>query len=189
MSDKLAKRRGKELLQMVKASRHEAVARHLAGGAVDLEVCDESGWTPLIWAANEGSSAMVRMLLAAGADVDHQDHTGYTCLHQAVYRHRLGLLDVLLEFGVDPNQRSGGMQTPLHIACAHESVAMVLRLLDAGANPNLLDSKGRTALELDESGLVRGAVVSREVQAQLGEVFSPSADSGVAMARQRGVAL
>lgn len=57
-----------DLIAGVRAGDLQRVAALLAAG-VDIEACDEHGWTPLCWAAGAGDAAIVQLLLDRGANV------------------------------------------------------------------------------------------------------------------------
>ena len=48
---------------------NEAVKQHLSAGT-DVNVKDESGWTPLHWAASKVHNKTAKLLIRAGADVN-----------------------------------------------------------------------------------------------------------------------
>lgn len=57
----------------------------LSTRAVDNNLQDTQGWTPLRWAAAHGQLKIVEMLLRAGADVDACDKYGWTALRWAAH--------------------------------------------------------------------------------------------------------
>eukprot|EP00915_Cephaloidophora_sp_WS-2016_P005723 GHVH01007594.1.p1 GENE.GHVH01007594.1~~GHVH01007594.1.p1 ORF type:complete len:468 (-),score=26.65 GHVH01007594.1:70-1473(-) len=50
---------------------------------MSLELQDDNGRTPLIWASNRGSLVCTQWLLSRGAHLGHRDHSGRTALHMA----------------------------------------------------------------------------------------------------------
>ncbi len=54
--------------------------RSLLAKAVDVNVRDEYGWTPLLWAAMNGNADIARVLLAAGANPNTRNKYGWTPL-------------------------------------------------------------------------------------------------------------
>lgn len=59
--------------------------------AVDLEIHDALGWTPLMTAVNRGSKQNVNMLLARGAKVDCDWTKGMSLIADAMNHNDLGL--------------------------------------------------------------------------------------------------
>ena len=102
----------------------------------DIDVRDGDGWTPLMYAAKSGSSAIVKYLIQRGANpnlrqvchipIPSSSHTvmfpfpqsaGFSALYLASQEGHACICCLLLEVGADPNL-SGGSQDlgPLHIA-------------------------------------------------------------------------
>lgn len=102
---------------------------------VDLAVCDDAGYTPLI-AAIEGARAdrleVLQRLIAAGAPLNGQGINGWTPLHMAAARDDVAALELLLEAGADVSIRTGvdGYATPLEEA-RHLGQLRAARCLEA----------------------------------------------------------
>ena len=87
--------------------------------------------TPLMIAAQEGTTAAARLLLARGATVGFRDSYGSTALHAAAdawWSENTELVSVLLEAGADPLARNSRDRTPrdLAIAAGHGASAALL---------------------------------------------------------------
>lgn len=72
----------------------------------DVQRRDESGRTPLHYAAGVGAAA-VEMLVSRGAAVNAQDKDGTTPLHAAVDRGSVTAVEALLRAGADPGLFDG----------------------------------------------------------------------------------
>lgn len=67
----------------------------------DLNREDEDGWTPVHWAAWNGSVEALKMVLSKGGDADRIDGKGNTPLHTAaIYGHQ-GALELLVSHGAN----------------------------------------------------------------------------------------
>ena len=156
-----------------------AVGALLAAGA-DANAADDSGQTPIYWAAQhvrysgigyishltgaalyhynrQRARSVIESLLEAGGRVDIEDRWGGTPLHWAASRGSVDALQALLESSssglVNEQDRQGF--TPLHLAVYNPipeaSEAMVRALLAAGADASIPNASGRTALGLLQS--------------------------------------
>lgn len=82
----------------------QAMTALLLEHGADVHRRDESGRTPLHYAAGVGVVA-IQMLLAKGAAVNAQDDAGTTPLHVAVDRGSGTAVEALLRAGADPEMR------------------------------------------------------------------------------------
>jgi cytohesin len=118
------------------------VKRLLKSGA-EVDARNNSGWTPLHFAAQSQDENTIRALLAAGADVDARDDetSGTPLIFAADCGIDEGCIKALLEVGADVNARDRGGQTALHLAAYMGNAAGVKALLEAGAEVNAQDNK------------------------------------------------
>jgi len=113
------------------------------GGGVDDRfnppgVRDEEhgGYTPLLFAAQQGGVDAAGVLLGAGANVNDTAPNGASALVVAAHSGHGALAAFLLEQGADPNAAGAGY-TALHAAILRGDAALVKALLAKGADPNL----------------------------------------------------
>jgi FOG: Ankyrin repeat len=99
----------------IEANFEEIVEVYLEAG-LDLNIRDQSGYTPLICAAAMGRLAIVRRLLAAGCGVNVPDSDSMTALHHAAIRQDELMLQVLVANGANPEHRSSHGKTALELA-------------------------------------------------------------------------
>ena len=72
-----------------------------------LNATDDTGNTPLIWAANAGQTEAVEFLLREGVDVNHKGFMGNTSLSRVTQRGDVDCVQILLSAGgADPNIRN-----------------------------------------------------------------------------------
>jgi ankyrin repeat protein len=130
----LLEQQNKERLLMA-GREHGAVVKMLLGtGKVDVDSKDESGRTPLSWAAEKGRGPIVKMLLDIGkVDVDSKDNDGRTPLSWAAEKGCGAVVKMLLDIDtVDVDSKDEGGRTPLSWAADTGDVAVVKMLLDTG---------------------------------------------------------
>jgi ankyrin repeat protein len=121
------------------------VGRALAAGA-EPNARNESGFFPLIFAAQQQKLASVQLLLSSGADVKAAATDGRTALHVAAGKGAASIVSALLAAGADPNAIARGGWTPLMVAARANATESVSHLLKAGADVNAVDDAGWTAL-------------------------------------------
>lgn len=190
------------LLQAAKDVRADKVTE-LIGLGVDPNVRDESGRTPLMWAALGWDRETIEELLRAGADIDARDGEGETAITLAVTKNRRAIIDLLEEAGaslppdhalrravatgdletverlvgegVDPDRSISDGKILVHLAAARPSPEVLQALLEAGANPDLADAQGRTALHV---AALEGREGSVRALIDAGAAVNPADEAG-----------
>lgn len=87
----------------------------LENGAV-MEARNESGQTPLLYAAYAGFRQAVEFFLGKGASFQYQDRNGRSPLHYAAREGKAAVVELLIGRGADPRSRDGQGRTPLDLA-------------------------------------------------------------------------
>jgi HAD superfamily hydrolase (TIGR01549 family) len=111
-----------------------------------IHVPDESGNTPLIWAAELGDEELATKILGMFTNLEEINTKGYlgaTAVNRAARRGHSAVLEVLLKAGANPDISNAKLQYPLHFAAYKQNMDAVELLLKYGANPHVLDRKGR----------------------------------------------
>jgi hypothetical protein len=97
-------------LNMAASNGDVARIRKLVGGRsksfVDVNLPDEEGTVPLIYASCFGHSDVVAELLNAGAEVDKQDRNQWSALMWAMTNRHKQIAKLLLDHGANPDIRS-----------------------------------------------------------------------------------
>ncbi|HEY4870175.1 MAG TPA: ankyrin repeat domain-containing protein, partial [Candidatus Dormibacteraeota bacterium] len=119
-----------------------------------LTILPRGNWTPLMYAAREGSVDATRVLAEAGANLNLTDPEGTTALVRAIVNWHYDVAGVLLEKGADPNIADvAGMAALYAVADMNtlgeiygrparklsdglDAVALAKMLVAHGANPN-----------------------------------------------------
>jgi ankyrin repeat protein len=108
-----------------------AVSSALSNGHVEL-IADDTGTTPLMYAALVGSPQIIRLLLDHGAQVNASNRFGATALMWA--SSRTENVRTLLECGADVKARTSNGGTALVVATRYGNVSAMKILLAAGAD-------------------------------------------------------
>jgi len=124
----------------------------LAGGT-DINVRDEHGCTPLIWAISGGQSQMALFLIKEGADVNRaclSPRTGaklYTPLCVAARSGDADVVNALLDKGAAVDFEGVGGQ-PVHWAAREGNGEIIWLLTNSGASLYAVDQNGKRPLKL-----------------------------------------
>ncbi|RYP55838.1 hypothetical protein DL771_012305 [Monosporascus sp. 5C6A] len=123
----------RELLRAAKVG-DELLMLSLLDRGVTIEAKDESGRTPLSYAAEMGHEAIVKLLLATGkVDINTKDNNGWTPLFYAAKEGYEAVIKLLLATGkVDIDTKGINGQTPLSYAAGTRHEAVVKLLLATG---------------------------------------------------------
>ena len=125
-----------------------ARTRLLLDQGANVNSNDETGWTPLHWAAYQlplpdvgrqevdrliaasaaGHTAVVGVLLAANGDQNARDQSGKTPLHLAAEEGFTPVVETLLAGKADPNAKDNDGKTPLQLALEKNQDETVARL-------------------------------------------------------------
>lgn len=112
----------------------------------DVDLVDDNGWTPLIFAVMMQKSDLVTVLLEGNADPDSVTEDGLTPLLAAITNGDVGLVELLIEAGADIDRSGVDGAPPLVVAAKSGKTAIVRALVDLGANPLRTSKGGTTAL-------------------------------------------
>ncbi|GAB6032182.1 hypothetical protein CHUAL_010829 [Chamberlinius hualienensis] len=121
------------------------ILRKLLAYGVNVNVTDQDGRQPLLWAASAGSGEAILALVNAGANVYSRDKDGLTALHCAASRGHNDCLETLFTLcgaELDAIDSYGCTSLFYAITLGHADCTHVL--LKYGSQPNRQDRKGRT---------------------------------------------
>ncbi|XP_021933678.1 histone-lysine N-methyltransferase EHMT2 isoform X2 [Zootermopsis nevadensis] len=139
-------------------------ALHLAAKAGNIETCqfllavantprsfidivDDGGWTPLVWAAEHCHVDVTRYLLQNRADPLIRDAEQNIALHWSAFSGSVDISDMLLNYGSEVNSTNVHGDTPLHIGARQNMYNCVLLLLARGARVDVINKAGDGPLE------------------------------------------
>jgi hypothetical protein len=133
---------------------HEAIVRGaddcanilLGDPRLNIDIPDNQGWTPLFWAANRGSTAIVEKLIKMKCPVNIRDLSGNTALHESAECGHLPIVQLLMQAGCDMNAQNYCGETPLLLATVEGHQDVIQFLIEYGADVNMKSETGASAL-------------------------------------------
>ena len=150
--DARATKSGQTALMWAASQNHREVVDRLIQRGADVRARSTSGFTPMLFAAQQGSIEIARLLMAAGAGVN-AEAGGQAPLLVAINSAQVPFARFLLEQGANPNPSTREGETALHAAISiggrrigfdpdavlrepAEKGRLIADLLARGANPN-----------------------------------------------------
>jgi ankyrin repeat protein len=154
MNVKLGRRGRTQLHHCARNGLTTSVKRLLSIRNINVNMKDdESGSTPLHWAAMIGHVDIARLLLQNGANVNARSIGGNTPLHWAAYQGNVDILHLLVENGADLEAQDTDGWRALHRAAWMGHLPFIQELISryhVDINARLND--GRTALWVARHG-------------------------------------
>jgi ankyrin repeat protein len=126
---------------------------------LDINACDDHGYTALMFAADQQNEAAVRLLLEKGADPNHLSLAKTSALTIAAWHGSCMIAELLCEAGANLDFCVGEEElTPLMVAVKRDDVNLVVLFVKAGATVSF-SSKAGTAKDLATSLVVEQFLV------------------------------
>ena len=138
---------GKDALNeaLLQAAIHGKVGevKKLLGQGADVNTKNNDGWTPLIYSAKHGYTAVVKELLKAKASLDDKTkRQGYSALSFSAKAGHLPIVEALLKAGAKVDVATTTGDTPLLIAAKKGRLKVVKALVKAGADITHKNKRG-----------------------------------------------
>ncbi|XP_069938881.1 uncharacterized protein G9a isoform X3 [Cherax quadricarinatus] len=127
------------------ACQHILDSGRLTRHAVNMQ--DEGGWTPLVWASENRFISVVKFLLDRGGNPQLCDVEQNTALHWAAFSGSTHICSMVLDRGCSLRSMNAHGDTPLHIAARQNHIDAVVLLLARGARLDVLNTKGQTPID------------------------------------------
>ena len=127
------------------------VVKVLSEAKCKLDVQDNEGLTPLMWAIHAEQFGIAFDLMHYGADVTLCSNSGLHAMHLAAQVGSKGLIEKLLSLNVSPDVQQKNGVTPLHLSIYTNDIEISKVLLSNGANVNIEDCDELTPLHVAAS--------------------------------------
>ena len=139
--------KGRTALHRAARSGQPVVIGFLLASGAEVNATEwEYAWTPLHYASNKQSAAL---LISNGASISARDNKDRIPLHRAAENGYVDVVDLLVRKGSAINDRDNEGWTPLHYAARwHGNADMVNTLLAHGADPSATNRFGMTPSQL-----------------------------------------
>ena len=108
-----------------------------------INVKDDGGWTPLVWACEHKHEPVIRYLLEQGCDPFTTDVEMNVALHWAAFSGSRSTVELLLAAGSNVNAKNGIGETPLHIALRQDHYECALHLVTRGGRLDIQNNQGQ----------------------------------------------
>ncbi|XP_063422205.1 histone-lysine N-methyltransferase EHMT2-like isoform X2 [Mytilus trossulus] len=139
-----------------KAGHNNVIKILLDTGEIDINIQDDGGWTPIIWASEHKLVSTVKFLLNQGAQSTLKDKEENTSLHWAAYSGSVDICEMFLNGGCMLDAPNEHGDRPLHIAARQNHYECVVLFLARGADVELRNSENDSPIQccLDEDSQV-----------------------------------
>ena len=134
-----------KLLDAAKSGDIDTVKQCLCDGA-NVNVKENDGWTPLIYASWNGHTDVAKLLLENDADVNAKDSAGRTPLMCTTWHGHIEVAKVLIDNGANINAKNIHGWTPLMWGSSKGHADIAKLLVENCADVNAKDWNGRTPL-------------------------------------------
>ncbi|XP_013071536.2 uncharacterized protein LOC106058626 isoform X1 [Biomphalaria glabrata] len=139
-----------------KAGYTDVIQHILETEQVDVNIQDDGGWTPIIWATESQLTDVVKYLIKQGGDPNKKDNEENTGLHWAAFSGSLEIAKMFIDLGCEIDAINEHGDRPLHIAARQDHYDLVVLLLARGADVDTKNNKDETPVEccMNKSGQV-----------------------------------
>lgn len=132
------------LLLCLENEYFELAASMVEFGA-EVDIRNDLGWTPLIWASMKGRLKAVEFLLASGANIHAVNNDGWNAVTGAYFKKQTGIVSLLLEKGAVFSEKYAEAALLSAYDNGYKDVVEYL-INEMEVNPNITDDDNETLL-------------------------------------------
>ena len=137
---------GAEIHDLSQQGDIDSVKALVQGDPGLIDLADETGHTPLHYAAASGQTEVAKFLVSEGANVNALNNVNQSVLLYAAYFGNAEILDTLIASGARLNDQDIFGRSPLHYATRQRSVDVLMSLINNKVELDIRDSIGETPL-------------------------------------------
>lgn len=137
---------GRTLLHGVAHSDNILLAGKLIDSGLDVNVKDEDGATPILFAASNGKFEMFKLFEEYEAELLVVENNGNDLMMNAAIGGNVELIGYLFDRGISVNSYNNDDWTPLLFACSENHQGIVEILINASADIQIYNNQGETPL-------------------------------------------
>ncbi|XP_033732382.1 uncharacterized protein LOC117321879 isoform X2 [Pecten maximus] len=119
----------------------------LEADKININVQDDGGWTPIIWASEHKYVNAVKYLVKNGADPNLKDKEENTSLHWAAFSGSVDIAEIFLNAGCDLETPNEHGDRPLHIAARQDHYECVVLFLARGADVEAKNNENEVPIQ------------------------------------------
>ncbi|OHS98826.1 hypothetical protein TRFO_01897 [Tritrichomonas foetus] len=134
-----------QLFQIIK-SKNIPILKSILSKRLDLNVVDNAGRVPLLFAIEYSTLDAIKLITAAGADIDFNDKE--SPIHTAIRLKKMDVIDYLIECGCDVNALNKDEENPLYNAIRISDLKIVQKLVTKGTKINVVNINNMSPLYL-----------------------------------------
>lgn len=135
-----------DIFSFVKEGDLKNISKVLQNKTANVNTINESGYTPLMFAAYYNQLEVIQFLLEKGAEINLESKYGTALMAATIKGHRDAVVFLIAEGATLNNKDSYGNTALLHSAVFNRTEIAKL-LLEAGADPHIKDVRGNKALD------------------------------------------
>ena len=119
-----------ELLKYSKKGDKEKVLEILNNPKININYKNETGWTALHYACDEGNLKIVEILIKAHADINIKNNDKKSALHLSAFRGYFDITKLLIDNGADINSLDNEKNLAIHLCALRGHNELLSYLLD-----------------------------------------------------------
>ncbi|XP_050308292.1 histone-lysine N-methyltransferase EHMT2-like isoform X1 [Anthonomus grandis grandis] len=169
---------GMTALHLAAKVGNEPACKYILETAIDplilINVQDDGGWTPLVWACEHGHGHLVKYLISRGADINIRDVEQNVALHWAAFKGGTQVVQLLLGYKADINVVNAHGDTPLHICARVNHYGCVIYLLTQKADFSIINKNNEIPYDCAPHGSACSVLLANRLKNESSDFLKSS---------------